>query len=120
MPSPGKQVIISKALRESVQVYKIPDGGRGGRDHRCSHWRLLLREEVSQGKKGAFEQSDIGREDAVPLPGPTGGGSLSSWKKPEVKKKEEDGDISSADQVPSKMKLKKPEDIKSSADDQGN
>ena len=120
MPSPGKQVIISEALRESVQDYKLPDGGRGGRDHRCSHWRLLLRQEVSQGKKGAFEQSDIGREDAVPLPGPTGGGSLSSWKKPEVKKKEEDGDISSADQVPSKMKLKKPEDIKSSADDQGN
>ena len=121
MPSPRKQVIISEALRESVQVYKISDGGRGGRDHRCSHWWLLLRQEVRQGYKGAVEQSDIGRKEAVPLPGPTGGGSLSSWKKPEVKKKEEDGDISSADQVPSKMKLKEPEDKnKNSADDQGN
>ena len=127
MPNPGKQVIILEALRESVQDYKISDGGRGGRDHRCSHWWLLLRQEVRQGYKGAVEQSDIGRKEAVPLPGPTGGGSLSSWKEPDAKKKKEDGepgDLSSADQVPTKLKLKEPEDNKnlklSSADDKGN
>ena len=74
--------------------------------------------------KGAVEQSDIGRKEAVPLPGPIGGGSLSSWKEPEVKKKEEPGDLSSAEKVPSKLKLREPEDNKnknlSSADDQGN
>ena len=58
------------------------------------------------------------------MPGPIGGGSLSSWKEPEVKKKEEPGDLSSAEKVPSKLKLRGPEDNKnknlSSADDQGN
>ena len=82
---------------------------------------------MRQGYKGAVEQSDIGRKEAVPLPGPTGGGSLSSWKEPDAKKKKEDGepgDLSSADQVPTKLKLKEPEDNKnlklSSADDKGN
>ena len=60
------------------------------------------------------------------MPGPIGGGSLSSWKEPEVKKKEdaEPGDLSSADEVPTKLKLKEPEDNNnlnpSSAEDQGN
>ena len=82
---------------------------------------------MRQGYKGAVEQSDIGRKEAVPLPGPTGGGSLSSWKEPDAKKKKEDGepgDLSSANQVPTKLKLKEPEDNKnlklSSADDKGN
>merc|ERR1711874_80819 len=58
------------------------------------------------------------RKEAVPLPGPTGGGSLSSWKepatpgKPEDKKKD-DGkagnlNLSSADDVPTKLKVKEP------------
>ena len=44
--------------------------------------------------------------------GPVGGGSLSSWKEPEVKKKEdgEPDNFSSADEAQSK--LKEPEDNK--------
>ena len=81
---------------------------------------------MRQDKKGAVEQCYLDRKEAVPLPGPTGGGSLSSWKEPEVKKKEENGkpdNLSSADEVPPKLKLKEPaEENKnpSSADDQGN
>ena len=60
------------------------------------------------------------------MPGPIGGGSLSSWKEPEVKMEvdAEPGDLSSADEVPTKLKLKEPEDNNnlnpSSAEDQGN
>ena len=122
MSSPGKQVIILETLRESVQDYKISDGGRGGCDRCCSHRWLHLRQEVRHGNKGAVEQSDIVRKEAVPLRGPIG--SLSSWKEPEVKNKEEPCDLSSADQVPTKLKRKEPEGNKnknlSSADDQGN
>merc|ERR1711990_233080 len=63
------------------------------------------------------------RKEAVPLPGPIGGGSLSSWKEPEAagnseEKKEKDGNLNlgSADDVPTKLKepaaAGKPEDEK--------
>ena len=79
---------------------------------------------MRQGKKEPVEQSYLGRSEAVG--GPVAGDSLSSWKEPEVKKKEENGkpdNLSSADEVPPKLKLKEPEDKNlnpSSADDQGN
>ena len=51
------------------------------------------------------------RKEAVPLPGPIGGGSLSSWKEPAAagkpeEKKEKDGNLNlgSADEVPTKLK----------------
>ena len=74
----------------------------------------------------------IRRKEAVPLPGPLGGGSLSSWKSPgkAEDKKKEDGNLnlSSADEVPKKMKepaadvVPKPDDNKNlgSADDKSN
>ena len=67
---------------------------------------------MRQDKKGAREQCYLDRKEAVPLPGPTGGGSLSGWKEPEVKKKEvgEPDNFSSADEAQSN--LKEPEDNK--------
>ena len=79
---------------------------------------------MKQDKKGAAEQCYLGRKEAVPLRGPIGGGSLSSWKDPEVKKKEANGESdnpSSADEVPTKLKLKDNKNLSpSSDDDQGN
>ena len=95
------------------QHYQISGGGQGRRSHCCSHLlpaaSLLPRQEVRhwQGKKGPVEQSYLGRKEDVPLRG-----SLSSWKEPEVKKKEvgEPDNFSSADEAQSK--LKEPEDNK--------
>ena len=110
MPNPQKQVM--NYLEDGSQGYKISGGGWDGRNHCCSHWWLLLRQEVSQDKKGAVEKCYLGRKEAVPVPGPIGGGSLSGWKEPEVKEKEDGGpdNLSSADEVPTKLKLKEPED----------
>ena len=110
MPNPQKQVM--NYLEDGSQGYKISGGGWDGRNHCCSHWWLLLRQEVRQNKEGVVEQCYLDRKEAVPLPGPTGGGSLSSWKEPEVKKKEdgEPDNFSSADEAQSK--LKEPEDNK--------
>ena len=69
------------------------------------------------------------RKEAVPLPGPIGGGSLSSWKEPEAagnseEKKEKDGNLNlgSADEVPTKLKepaaAGKPEDEKKKEESQ--
>ena len=90
---------------------------------------LFLHQEVRQKEQTISNTSDIGRKEAVPLPGPIGGASLSSWKESAGKaedKKKDDGNLSlgSADEVPTEMKklaaaVGKPEDNKnlSSADD---
>ena len=111
-----RQVQLGSAAEEDEEEEKDAESSRsrGGRNHCCSlllllTW-LLPRQEVRQGKKEPVEQSYLGRSEAVG--GPVGGGSLSSWEEPEVKKKEdgEPDNFSSADEAQSK--LKEPEDNK--------
>ena len=107
IPSPREQVQHQKrdTILKYFNLFLLSDVVWRSCHHCGCSWRLLLFQEVSRcsskcvrlSKKTFMMLKLMSRKAAIPVPGPTGGGSLSDWKEAEGKGNSKDKEWPSFD-----------------------